>query len=362
MANAPSKEVLLGQLLGQLDAQEGSDLHLTVGLPPCLRIDGRLCRLRSPRLTARDIRALLKVLLQQDQLNSFQARGELDFAFQHERFRLRGNAFLQRGQVGLVLRAVPRRIQSISKLGLPPVVQELVQRRCGLILITGPSGCGKSTTLSALVDSINVRRKSHILTIEDPIEFVHDHKQSIVSQREVHSDTPSFEQALRSALREDPDVVLVGEMRDLETIQSTLRIAETGHLTLSTLHTNSAVSTLHRIIDAFPADQQSQIRAQLSMVLEGVVCQQLIRRADGPGRVVACEILIPNPAIRHLIRENKIEQIYSVMQSGQSDHAMQTFEQDLCRLSQMGIIPPCRGEAVPAPLRDPAYPKRTQAQ
>jgi twitching motility protein PilT len=246
--------------------------------------------------------------------------------------RFRANLFNQRGAVGAVFRAIPYEIRAFEDLGLPPIVKQLCEKPRGLILVTGPTGSGKSTTLAAMIDKINRDRREHILTIEDPIEFLHNHKNCLVNQREVNADTHGFAAALRTALRQDPDIVLVGEMRDLETIESALRIAETGHLTLATLHTNSAASTINRIIDVFPSDQQSQIRAQLSLVLEGILCQALLPRAEGTGRAMALEILVPNTAIRNLIREDKVHQIYSMMQTGQDKYGMQTFNQALATL------------------------------
>jgi twitching motility protein PilT len=240
--------------------------------------------------------------------------------------------FNQRGAVGAVYRLIPEKIRTFGELGLPPVVASLADRPRGLVLVTGPTGSGKSTTLAAMLDKINAERHAHILTIEDPIEYIHPHKNCLVNQREVHSDTQGFGPALRAALREDPDVVLVGEMRDLETIESGLRIAETGHLTLATLHTNSAVQTINRIIDVFPAHQQGQIRTQLSLVLEGIVCQTLLPKANGQGRVLALEIMVPTAGIRNLIREDKLHQIYSAMQSGQEKLGMQTMNQSLATL------------------------------
>ncbi len=259
--------------------------------------------------------------------------GRFDFSFGiKDLCRFRANIFTQRGAVGAVFRVIPFEIRSFEALGLPPVVQRLCGKPRGLILVTGPTGSGKSTTLAAMIDKINRERHEHILTIEDPIEFLHSHKNCIVNQREVNNDTHSFADALRVALREDPDVVLIGEMRDLETVESALRIAETGHLTLATLHTNSAASTINRIVDIFPANQQPQIRAQLSMVLEGILCQSLIPRSNGTGRAMAMEIMIPNSAIRNLIREDKVHQIYSSMQTGQEKYGMQTFNQSLAHL------------------------------
>ena len=246
--------------------------------------------------------------------------------------RFRGNLFNQRGATGAVFRVIPFEIRSFQQLNLPPIVAKLCEKPRGLILVTGPTGSGKSTTLAAMIDKINTERHDHIITIEDPIEFVHQNKNCLVNQREVHSDTKSFSDALRAALREDPDVVLIGEMRDLETIEAALRIAETGHLTFGTLHTNSAASTINRVIDVFPSHQQSQIRAQLSLVLEGVLCQSLLPKIGGQGRACAMEILVPNAAVRNLVREDKIHQIYSAMQSGQDKYGMQTFNQALASL------------------------------
>jgi twitching motility protein PilT len=240
--------------------------------------------------------------------------------------------FNQRGAVGAVYRLIPERIRTFEELGLPKVLANLAERPRGLVLVTGPTGSGKSTTLAAMIDKINQERHSHILTIEDPIEYIHQHKNCLVNQREVHADTASFSNALRAALREDPDIVLIGEMRDLETVESALKIAETGHLTLATLHTNSASQTINRIIDIFPANQQSQIRTQLSLVLEGIVCQSLLPKADGTGRVVGLEILVPTPALRNLIRDDKIHQIYGAMQTGQEKLGMQTMNQSLASL------------------------------
>ncbi|MGZ4832710.1 MAG: type IV pilus twitching motility protein PilT, partial [Terriglobales bacterium] len=267
------------------------------------------------------------------QKHKFEEESELDLSFGVKGLsRFRANVFMQRGASGAVFRVIPFEIKSFQQLNLPPVVSKLCDRPRGLILVTGPTGSGKSTTLAAMIDKINTDRHDHIITIEDPIEFVHQHKNCLVNQREVHADTKSFSNALRAALREDPDVVLIGEMRDLETIEAALRIAETGHLTFGTLHTNSAASTINRVIDVFPSHQQSQIRAQLSLVLEGIMCQSLLPKIGGQGRAMAMEILIPNAAVRNLIREDKIHQIYSAMQSGQDKFGMQTFNQSLATL------------------------------
>jgi twitching motility protein PilT len=282
---------------------------------------------------------LVYSILTEAQKHRFEENLELDFSFGIRGLaRFRANLFNQRGAVGGVFRSIPFEIRTFEQLGLPAVVLALCEKPRGLVLVTGPTGSGKSTTLATMIDTINQKRHEHILTIEDPIEFLHNHKGCLVNQREVNSDTHSFSNALRAALREDPDVVLIGEMRDLETIESALRIAETGHLTFATLHTNSAASTINRIIDVFPAHQQSQVRAQLSLVLEGVLCQSLLPRGDGRGRAMALEVLVPNAAIRNLIREDKIHQIYSAMQSGQDKYGMQTFNQSLFSLYQRRLI------------------------
>src|SRR5689334_3832679 len=264
---------------------------------------------------------------------------ELDFSFGIKGLaRFRCNVFNQRGAVGAVYRLIPEKIRSFQDLGLPAVLGTLSERPRGLVLVTGPTGSGKSTTLAAMLDKINTERKEHILTIEDPIEYIHQHKGCLVNQREVHSDTNSFSNALRAALREDPDIVLIGEMRDLETVEAALKIAETGHLTFGTLHTNSAAQTINRIIDIFPAGQQSQIRTQLSLVLEGIVCQALLPKADGKGRVASLEIMVPTPAIRNLIRDDKVHQIYGAMQTGQEKLGMQTANQSLASLYMKRLI------------------------
>jgi twitching motility protein PilT len=316
----------------------GSDLHLTTATPPQVRVNGKLARLEMGELTPADTKQLAYSVLTDAQKKRFEEALELDFSFGIKGLaRFRCNLFNQRGAVAAVYRLIPERIRSFEELGLPQVLAKLADRPRGLVLVTGPTGSGKSTTLASMIDKINVERREHILTIEDPIEYIHPHKNCLVNQREVHSDTNGFSVALRAALREDPDVVLIGEMRDLETIESALRIAETGHLTFATLHTNSAAQTINRIIDVFPAHQQGQIRTQLSLVLEGIVCQALLPKANG-GRVVSLEILIPTPAIRNLIREDKIHQIYSAMQTGQEKVGMQTANQALASLHLSGKI------------------------
>lgn len=320
----------LDQMLKELVARGASDLHITTGIPPMIRLHGQLKPLAETALAPAVTKQLAYSILTDVQKQKFEEQKELDFSFGVRGLgRFRANVFLQRGAVGVAIRTIPYKIYSFQELGLPKVVEELCNRPSGLVLVTGPTGSGKSTTLTTMIDKINSERSEHIVTIEDPIEFVHTHKKCIVNQREVHADTYSFANALRSALRQDPDKVLLGEMRDLETIESALTIAETGHLTFATLHTNSAVQTINRVIDVFPAHQQPQIRAQLSFVLEGVLCQALLPRADGQGRVLVLEIMVPNPAIRNLIREDKVHQIYSTMQAGQEKSGMQTMNQSL---------------------------------
>ncbi|MCX8072090.1 MAG: type IV pilus twitching motility protein PilT [Candidatus Binatia bacterium] len=317
----------------------GTDLHISADCPPMMRVNGELKPLPFPPLTANETKTLCYSLLTDSQRHRFEEQSELDFSFGIRGLsRFRGNLFLQKGTVGGAFRLIPYEVRSLAELGLPPVVAELTKLPRGLVLVTGPTGSGKSTTLAAMIDKINRERHEHIVTIEDPIEFVHQHRGCVVNQREVYADTKGFAEALRHVLRQDPDVVLIGEMRDLETVASALNVAETGHLVLSTLHTNSAVQTITRIIDIFPANQQPQVRAQLSLVLQGVISQQLIPRLDGRGRVLAVEVMIPNPAIRNLIREEKIHQIYSQMQVGQARFGMQTMSQSLVDLYQRRLI------------------------
>src|SRR5213082_2935768 len=320
----------LSDLLKKMLELNGSDLHISTNSPPQVRVHGHLQPLDMPMLNPSETKQLAYSVLTDAQKHRFEEHLELDFSFGLKGLaRFRGNVFNQRGATGAVFRVIPFEIKSFQQLGLPGIVSRLCEKPRGLILVTGPTGSGKSTTLAAMIDKINTERHDHIITIEDPIEFVHQNKSCLVNQREVNADTKSFSNALRAALREDPDVVLIGEMRDLETIESALRIAETGHLTFGTLHTNSASSTINRIIDVFPAHQQSQIRAQLSLVLEGIMCQSLLPKIDGKGRAMCMEILVPNAAVRNLIREDKIHQIYSSMQSGQEKYGMQTFNQSL---------------------------------
>lgn len=323
----------LPEMLQKTIQAGASDLHLTTGVPAQIRVDGKLRAIDQQLLNAADTKRLAYSVMTDGQKHQFEEKWEIDFSFGiKDLCRFRANVFTQRGAVAAVFRLIPFEIKGFQSLNLPPVVEQLCDKPRGLILVTGPTGSGKSTTLAAMIDKINMERREHILTIEDPIEFLHSHKSCIVNQREVSADTHSFSDALRVALREDPDVVLIGEMRDLETVESALRIAETGHLTLATLHTNSAATTINRIVDIFPSNQQPQIRAQLSMVLEGILCQSLIPRATGSGRSMAMEILIPTMAIRNLIREDKIHQIYSSMQTGQDKYGMQTFNQSLSQL------------------------------
>jgi len=332
--NDAAPQISLSDLLRKLSELGGSDLHITTGTPPQVRVDGHIRPLEGYRsLTSSDTKQLAYSVLTDAQKHRFEESLELDFSFGVKGLsRFRANIFNQRGAVGAVFRAIPYEIKSFETLGLPSVIKTLCEKPRGLILVTGPTGSGKSTTLAAMIDKVNNDRHEHILTIEDPIEFLHNHKNCVVNQREVAADTHSFGSALRTALRQDPDVVLVGEMRDLETIEMALRIAETGHLTFATLHTNSAYSTINRIIDVFPSAQQSQVRTQLSLVLEGIMCQALLPKSTGDGRCMALEILIPNAAIRNLIREDKIHQIYSMMQTGQEKFGMQTFNQALASL------------------------------
>ena len=325
--------VSLHQLLKTMLEMGGSDLHVTNNSAPQVRVDGKLRQLDMPPLTAVETKQIAYSVLTDNQKHRFEENLELDFSFGIKNLaRFRANVFMQRGSVAAVYRTIPYEILGFKQLGLPLVVSQICEKPRGLVLVTGPTGSGKSTTLAAMLDKVNRERAEHIITIEDPIEYLHNHQKCLVNQRELHADTHSFPNALRSVLREDPDVVLIGEMRDLETIESALRIAETGHLTFATLHTNSAAQTINRIVDVFPAHQQPQIRAQLSFVLEGILCQSLLPRASGTGRVLAMEILIPNSAIRNLIREDKIHQIYSSMQTGQEKHGMQTFNQALATL------------------------------
>jgi twitching motility protein PilT len=323
-------ELSLRTLLQEMISRGASDLHLTVGDRPKVRVDGDLVNSSFPKaLAPKDTLSLTYSILTEAQKKRFETDDELDFSFGVQNLsRFRGNAYKQRGCVALAIRQIPYEIQTVEKLGLPPILNKLAERPRGLVLVTGPTGSGKSTTLAAMLDKINKERRSHIITIEDPIEFIHRHQNSVVNQREVGADTRSFAAALKYALRQDPDVILIGEMRDLETISAALTIAETGHLVLATLHTNSAAESVNRIIDAFPSHQQPQVRAQLSFVLEGVVTQTLIPKARGKGRIAGVEVMICTPAIRAVIRDEKVHQIYSLMQAGKK-HGMQTMNDSL---------------------------------
>lgn len=334
MATLNIKELLLKTI------QEGaSDLHICVGLPPMLRIHGILTPMEGQKkLTPEETQELIYSVMNEEQIAEFETEKECDLSFGLEgisRFRL--NVYRDRGSVVAAFRTIPFEIQSFEELGLPRVIAEFAYKPSGLVLVCGPTGCGKSTTLAAVLNKINLERKCHIITIEDPIEFLHHHKQSVVNQREIRADTKSFADALKYILRQDPDVILIGEMRDTETIQAALTVAETGHLAFATLHTNDALQTINRIVDVFPAAQQAQVRTQLSFVLEGVVVQQLIPKADGRGRVLAMEIMIPNPAIRALIRSQKLEQIPSMIEIGKAE-GMMTMNQSLYRLLRRGLI------------------------
>ncbi len=329
----------LHELLKILVEAGGSDLHITTNTPPQIRVDGKLRAIEdvSP-LNAVETKQLCYSVLTDSQKHKFEEDNELDLSFGVKGLsRFRGNVFVQRGAVAGVFRVIPYKILTFEELGLPPVIRDLSEKPRGLILVTGPTGSGKSTTLASIVDFINVNRKEHIVTIEDPIEYLHPHKGCLVNQREVGADTKGFKNALKYVLRQDPDVVLVGELRDLETIEAALTLSETGHLCLATLHTNSCAQTINRVVDVFPPYQQTQIRAQLSFVLEGVVSQALIPKIGG-GRTMSLEIMVPNPAIRNLIREDKVHQIYSQMQVGQEKFGMQTMNQSLHSLYTRRLI------------------------
>jgi twitching motility protein PilT len=329
----------LHQLLKILVEANGSDLHITTNTPPQIRVDGRMTPLDFPPLNQVETKQLCYSVLTDAQKHKFEEENELDLSFGVKGLsRFRGNVFIQRGAVAGVFRVIPYKILTFEELNLPPVVSELAAKPRGLILVTGPTGSGKSTTLASIVDYINISRHEHIVTIEDPIEYLHPHKGCLVNQREVGADTKSFKSALKYILRQDPDVVLVGELRDLETIEAALTLSETGHLCLATLHTNSCAQTINRIVDVFPPYQQTQIRAQLSFVLEGVMSQALMPKLNSKGRVMALEIMVPNPAIRNLIREDKVHQIYSQMQVGQEKFGMQTMNQSLFSLFQKRLI------------------------
>jgi twitching motility protein PilT len=327
------------QLLKDLVERGGSDLHITTNTSPQIRIDGKLTPMDIPPLTPVETKQLCYSILTDSQKHKFEEENELDLSFGVKGLsRFRGNIFVQRGAVAGVFRVIPYKILTFEELGLPPIVKELCDKPRGLILVTGPTGSGKSTTLASMIDRINTERHDHIVTVEDPIEYLHPHKGCIVNQREVGADTKSFKHALKYVLRQDPDVVLIGELRDLETIEAALTLAETGHLCFATLHTNSCAQTMNRIIDVFPPYQQTQVRIQLSFVLEGVLSQTLIPKANGQGRALALEVMVPNPAIRNLIRDDKVHQIYSQMQVGQEKFGMQTMNQCLMSLLARRII------------------------
>jgi twitching motility protein PilT len=329
--------ISLRELLEKMVSMNASDLHLTVGSPPVVRVDGKLVRMEGDLLTAEETKKLAYSMLNEKQKMKFEQNSELDFSFGVEQMsRFRTNIFVQRGNVAVALRQIPYKILSFEELGLPKVTSEFAKLPRGLVLVTGPTGSGKSTTLAAIIDKINKERAVHIITVEDPIEYLHRHQKALINQREVYSDTTSFASALKYALREDPDVVLVGEMRDLETIEAALSISETGHLAFATLHTNSCAETINRIVDVFPNNQQEQIRVTLSFTLQAVVAQTLIPKIGG-GRVMAMEIMVATPAIRAIIRDDKVHQIYSMIQSGQK-FGMKTMNQSLAELYQTGKI------------------------
>jgi twitching motility protein PilT len=329
--------VSLRELLDTMVKMDASDLHLTVGAPPTVRVDGKLQRLNFDYLTSEQTKKLAYSMLSEKQKQKFEQYSELDFSFGIEQLsRFRCNMFMQRGNIAVALRQIPYKVRSFEELGLPKVISEFAKLPRGLILVTGPTGSGKSTTLAAIIDKINKERPVHIITVEDPIEYLHRHQTALINQREVHADTTSFASALKYALREDPDVVLVGEMRDLETIESALSISETGHLAFATLHTNSACESINRIVDSFPTNQQEQVRVSLSFSLQAIVSQTLIPKIGG-GRVLALEIMICTPAIRALVRDDKIHQMYSMIQSGQK-FGMKTMNQSLAELYTAGKI------------------------
>jgi twitching motility protein PilT len=334
-----TSSLTLELLLKTLLDRGASDLHITVGSPPILRVDGDLIRIKTPSLSPEDTERLCCSGLSEEKRTRFAEDLELDLSIDIANVgRFRVNLYRQRGSVAGAFRTISTSVPSLEELGLPPILEELSRKPRGLVLVTGPTGSGKSTTLASMVDLINRESPLHILTIEDPIEYLHEHRRSVVNQREVGPDTKSFRTALKYVLREDPDVVLIGEMRDLETIEAALTVSETGHLVLATLHTNSAVQTINRVIDVFPPYQRTQVRTQLSFVLEGVVSQMLVPRSDGPGRVVACEVMIPTAGIRNLIREEKTHQLYSQMQIGQAQTGMQTMNQALYDLHSKDLI------------------------
>lgn len=330
--------VTLDELLRTAVSRKASDLHLTVGLPPQLRVHGALTLLPGPPLTETDIQTLAYAMLPPEQIAEFQSRKELDTSYSIKGFsRFRVNLFRQRGSVAVAIRTIPFEIPTLGTLRLPPILEELALRPSGLLIVSGPTGSGKSTTLAALLEGINTKRECHIISVEDPIEYLHRHRKSTINQRELGGDTTSFQEALRHTLRQDPDVIMIGEMRDLETMTAALTLAETGHLVMTTLHTSDAVHAIQRIVDVFPAHQQTQIRFQLSLVLVAVVVQQLLPRMDTPGRVVACEVMIATPSVGNLIRENQLHQLKTVIQTGRRS-GMQTMNNALIELFQQGLV------------------------
>ena len=338
MAQGGDLRVNLHQLLKAMVEKGASDMHITAGAPPLLRIDGEVIPLKLAPLTPVDTKQLCYSIMTEEQKIVFEKESELDLSFGVKNLsRFRANVYMQRGAVAGAIRTIPFKILSFDELGLPPVISDISNRPNGLVLVTGPTGSGKSTTLASIIDKINSEQRLHIMTIEDPIEYLHQHGTCIVNQREVGQDTKSFKSALKYVLRQDPDVVLLGEMRDHETMEAALTLAETGHLTFGTLHTNSAVQTINRVIDMFPQAQQSQVRTQLSFVLEAVLCQSLLPKIGG-GRALAVEVMVPNDAIRALIRDGKLHQVYSQMQLGQGIHEMQTFNQSLADLVQRNLV------------------------
>lgn len=326
------------ELLRTAVERKASDLHLTVGLPPQLRVHGALVPLPGAALTDADTQHLAYEMLGPQQIAEFESRKELDASYSIKGFsRFRVNLFRQRGSVAAAVRTVPFEIPTLQALRLPPILEELAARPSGLLIISGPTGAGKSTTLAALLESINARRACHILSVEDPIEYLHRHRKATINQREMGNDTASFQDALRHMVRQDPDVIMIGEMRDLETMSAALTLAETGHLVLTTLHTSDAIHAIQRVVDVFPAYQQTQIRIQLSLVLVAVVVQQLLPRMDIPGRVVACEVMVSTPSVGNLIRENQLQQLKTVLQTGRRD-GMQTMNASLMELFQQGLV------------------------
>ncbi len=341
VVETPDGQVLLVDLIRLMREKGATDLHLTADSPPMLRLDSNLFPVGEKVLSGSDVRQLIYGIMTEGQVHLFEKELEVDFSFEVAQFgRFRANVYTQKGRVAGAFRAIPERAFSLAELGLPGALEELTEAPNGLILVTGATGSGKSTTLAAMIDRVAEKRRHHIVTIEDPIEYVHGHKKAIVNQREIRSDSHSFAQALKSVLRQDPDVVLLGEMRDLETIELALTIAETGHLTFATLHTNSCVQTINRIVSVFPSEQQTQVRAQLSFVLQCVLCQHLIPRKTGGGLALGYEIMMPTAAVRNLIREGKVHQIYSLMQAGQEHSNMRTMNQTLFELVSKEIIDP----------------------